>query len=426
MKSGIKVNHYLQFIGILLILPLQSFAVPTTYLRIGETMVLKFPSNSKFVLSNKRLISASPRPSEHQIIVKAKAAGHASISIFPPGKAVQKWPFFIAENTSLKTMANIMSELQALNFSFELSGRKKIQLTKPIEKLSRYQELTSILNKVPPQISISGKISTALQFHILQKIYLHFLEEEINSFACDFQELWVLCHANKNEKGIDQVIDYLSHFYPIKMTKIRKLSTQRNLQLKVKIIQIETFKNKDRQTGPNEIQLDLVNLIKNNFDQIIANKSIHLQDLNSKVSLLAEPNFKITLGKKTNIRIGSEVRYLTPAQDGASNESWKFFGIDLAFTVNKFGANFEADYSFHFSSPPQSGQTNLNSSQSTALLQLNAPEELFEFKIDLKKEGMSNVPWINRIPLIGLLFQSQNDSVTHKKVIALAKLEEEK
>lgn len=425
MKSCIKVKHILLLLSLLLTVLNKTYAVTTTYLENGETSLIKLPIGSKYVLSNKGNLSVKLINNQKTLLIKAKRPGRANIAIISPDGTSKKHSFYIGSNEALKTVTSIMAELKSFKIPFSQINRKKIKLNSPVNTKSDYLTLVHILNQLSHSVEVIGTVDPKLQLEILQDIYLKFISSEIQSIYCDFDFLIINCHSETIEKGAEQIVNELKSHYAIKFTQTEKLNKRANYQLEVKIVQVETHQDRERNGGLNNIDLSLSQLLQKNLDSLIDQKKIFIGDINSTVSLLAEPKIKIKLEKKSTVKIGNEVRFLVPNQNGISQERWKFFGFDLSFIISKYGANFETAYEFSFSTPPQSGNTNLNTSNSTAILQIERPKKLFEFNIDMSTKDSSSIPWINKVPLIGSLFKNRNHSHITKKVFAFATLKKE-
>jgi hypothetical protein len=144
--------------------------------------------------------------------------------------------------------------------------------------------------------------------------------------------------------------------------------------------------------------------------------------LGGSISVVAEPTISFIPGIESKIRIGNEVQQTTINQNGLQGQEWKFFGFDLNFKTQKYGSNYETKYNFRFSTPPTLGQANSNYGESASSLNMDSANKLFEFDIQVHSQSKSNIPWINKIPIFGKLFENKTNQTVTKKIIAYASI----
>ena len=176
--------------------------------------------------------------------------------------------------------------------------------------------------------------------------------------------------------------------------------------------------------GINNFELSIQDALKNNFETLLQDKKIFLQELGGTLSLVAVPTISFTPGLKSEIQVGSEVQQPTINQNGNQGRTWRFFGISLSLNINKYGSVYKTRYKLKLSSPPSLRLSNLNSSESSTILHVNQETKLFNFNIKTKANNSSQMPWISKIPLLGYFVENKSHHILNKRIIAFATIRE--
>ena len=150
---------------------------------------------------------------------------------------------------------------------------------------------------------------------------------------------------------------------------------------------------------------------------------------NSKGKVLAEPNVSMLSGEVSEVLIGGQVPLMQTDNDGNPTVEYKDFGIKLEVGAkvqknNRIRVALEQEVS---SLGESIGSTKismplLNTRSSSSTLELADGESfiiggLYNSK---ESEGLSKVPWLGDIPILGAFFRSTSNSKMEKELVIVA------
>ena len=245
MKSGKKVKYYLLFYVILTLISYPYYAFSTTYMEKGELTELSFPTGSKFVLTNKRVLSAHVIEEAQKIIIKSKSSGRCTLIILPPEKPTRNIEFFVSNPENSISMASIMAKLRSINLKFKRIGKSTLEVKNQIKNRENYFELVKIYKQKNHSIEIKAELSKKLKKEILVDLYLEFLRNDIDSVNCDNEGLIFHCTVDKSEDGIIKISALTKQRFLLKIEKI-DMTANRSYSIHIKIVQ---FEKKSKSSG---------------------------------------------------------------------------------------------------------------------------------------------------------------------------------
>lgn len=425
MKSGKKVKYYLLLHVILTLLSFPTCGFSTTYMEKGELKELPFPKGSRYVLTDKRVLSAKVLQDKQKIIIKSKSSGRSTLKIFSPNFPAKKFDFIVSNPENTLSMTNVMAKLRAINVQFKSIGKNTILIPNPILTKGDYIELVRIYKKKNHSIEIKASLNKALKKEILEDLYLEFLLNDIDSISCQVNALLFICTVDIHENGIDNISPLISQKYLLEIKKLSpRVSSKYSIHLR--IVQFENNQQQNNDGGINNFEISIQDAINKNIKSLIENKKIFLQELGGTLSLVAQPKISFTPGEKAKIQIGSEVQQQTINQNGIQGQEWKFFGIELILDIKKYGSYYKTHYKLRFSTPPTLGRSNSNSGESATSLYSSQESKLFDFEIQVESQTKSQSPLIGDIPFIGGIFKNKTNQAINKKIMAFATIKEEK
>ena len=320
MKSGKKVKYYLILTVILTTFTNICFAFSTTYLEKDEIQSYSFPKGSKFVLSNKRVISAAVLPLKEKLFVRSKASGKSNLQIILPDGKTKSFTFIVSNPKPLVSMNTIMARLRSLKIPFQKVGRKHIKIIGTIKSEATYISLSALLKQKAKDIDLEGSLNPSLRKKLLEDIYIEFVAKNIDSINCEVLKLKFICTVSNFEEGIENISASVLEKLFIDLKQQHESSANNKFRLKIKIVQFEYNNGEKIESGLNNFDIKIMDLINNNFYALLNNKKVFLQELGGSVSVVAEPTISFIPGIESKIRIGNEVQQTIINQNGLQHD----------------------------------------------------------------------------------------------------------
>ncbi|MDE3269126.1 MAG: hypothetical protein OYH77_02450 [Pseudomonadota bacterium] len=136
--------------------------------------------------------------------------------------------------------------------------------------------------------------------------------------------------------------------------------------------------------------------------------------------VIGQPRFSLINGAEAVFETGGELQYVSSDKDG-QHTNWKFYGLALRVRVDKINAlQAKVLLDFTLKSPTANSRSTFNSSRFTSTLALQIARSkavsVIGYRSDSK--GREFLPLINKIPIIGILFNRlQSESALNKIII---------
>jgi hypothetical protein len=257
MKSGKKVKYYLILTVILTLFNNLTYAFSTTYLEKDEIQSYSFPKGSKFVLSNKRVISAVVLPLKEKIMVRSKASGRSNLQIILPSGKTKSFTFIVSNPKSLVSMNTMMARLRSLKIPFQKVGRKHIKILRPIKNETTYVSLSALLKQKQKDIELDGSLDTSLKKKLLEDIYIEFVSKNIESISCEIIKLKFICTVANFEEGIENISANVLQKLYLTIKKQHDSSVKNKFRLKIKILQFEYSDGQQLESGFNNLDVKI-------------------------------------------------------------------------------------------------------------------------------------------------------------------------
>lgn len=421
MKLGKKVNFLFLCLYLLSITEALSNEISDIYLIKGSHKSIEIPKGTKFVLSNKAILKAKV-VHQNKLFIKGLTVGKSNITLLTPGRAKNDIQVIVADNTITKSMSSALEFLSDLGLQYKKLSRSSLKITNQVEDLHVLKMLYLIEGENRGHIKLFGKISHQLKIKIIKEVYSEFYDHQINDISCYDENISIICSVNNFEAGIKALTEKFKNKYGINFIKNKISPHFEFYELNFSLIQIQQQSGHQSTLGLDSFEIGISDLIAKNFNKLIEDKSVLLNENEVQLSLIAKPNIKILLNEKAQLKIGGEVPFQVNSANGVTSQQWKFFGISIDSIVSKFGGNYLIEHKFEFSSPPVVGSSQLSSSHSKTYIKVGEPTKLFEINLDIQDQTEAGITYLNQIPILENLFSSNNEGNTNKKVFAYVTL----
>lgn len=417
--QSVKINIYV--LGVILSLKSTiSLAAEANdlVLGIGEIKILKLNTNEKFLISNKEVVQSKPNPAQKELLIKGKMQGMSEVLIIGP-KAKTVYKFMVVNKiTDLKISALAM-RFEHIGLTSKILGNK-ISVEGEITNAKTYLDFYK-LNENDPEIIKNFTIHPQALKSILGITYKKLLVENINYAKCNFENNELICVTpDYLEPSLDQK-NLLTKTLGIKWIKSSP-NLIINYQVKIKFVQFEQLDGKEIRLGLDSINSNLNELFHSPILKIVEKNSVLLNEEHLNISTLAEPVINTNLRTETLISLGSDIPYHAyDQQKNSTSTSWHFSGLKIKMKLEAVNDQVKIEYETELSKPNsdvQSGSSG-SKSKSSLVVKLNSASTLFEISMKTTNQDSSELPLLNKIPILGNLFKSKSNSENYKKIYAI-------
>ena len=145
------------------------------------------------------------------------------------------------------------------------------------------------------------------------------------------------------------------------------------------------------------------------------------QKLRNISRVIGEPKFSLVNGAQAKFETGGEIQYTGYDKHNNTSIAWKFYGLSLQVQLDKINdeqAQLQLD--FALKNPATADNSNINSSRftSTVLLKVAQPKAVSVIGYHNSVVAKRTLPVLNRVPIVGPLFNNQkNERALHKIII---------
>ena len=143
------------------------------------------------------------------------------------------------------------------------------------------------------------------------------------------------------------------------------------------------------------------------------------------MNTLAEPVGLIRPMSPAEFQIGADVPYATTGKDGnVTQTQWQFAGLKVKITLENIGDKLQINYETELTKPSAgvNGSISGNKEKSSVVIDLNSPTQIFQISLKTQAQGVDQMPFLNRIPLLGELFKSKSSQDNYKMITGIIEI----
>lgn len=363
----------------------------TLYISRGEQKALKIGTISRFSVGNKEIIKTKHDPQSQKILIKGTALGFTDLLVWEQStNKMKKFHIFVLSKKEQMMSAEIEQALQKIGLSTQVNG-DHILITGKIRRFSHYKIYHSIkwshLNPIH-----QVKLSKALRLEILTKLNQRINEQRISA-SCQFRRLIeVHCETRHPKKLKDMKLDIPLHIHHY----------QKGYKLKLFMISLENSLNNQRQLGTENINQELSEVLENNI--LTQSNQVTLSDSTTKARIQTKLEGIVYLGTPFSFTKGLETSVLQVGPQ-TQRTDWRFSGVKIKGIWQETLDQHELHYELEMTEGAErKGQVIQNVMKENMAFSFN---ELLSWNTQTQKVEDKELPWIAKVPLIGILFSSQ-------------------
>jgi hypothetical protein len=297
-----------------------------------------------------------------------------------------------------------------------------LQVSGVIGSLKQYLQYKKIQNQHSDIILDEATLKTELKREILADVFQLFFNDYKDSLKCEVNFSEVTCLYPANEAPSATLKKYLSDKYRVMFIEHNNQKFRSNYSFKMKLIQMEQMDGEELRLGLEQLSASLGDLISIPLNKIVEKNAVLLAQKKVQMNTLAEPIGLIRPMSPAEFQIGADVPYTTTGKDGYITQTqWQFAGLKIKITMENIGDKVQINYETELTKPSSetNGSISGNKEKSSVVIDLNSPTQIFQISLKTEAKGVDQMPFINRIPLLGELFKSKSSQNNYKMITGI-------
>ncbi|MBY0415949.1 MAG: hypothetical protein K2Q18_17390 [Bdellovibrionales bacterium] len=397
---------------------------PKTYaedyiLSRGQSMTLKLPGMIKFNVGNKEVLSYQFNELDMGLLIRGASLGTSEILVWNKGEeAPVAHQIFVISKVQEAKLLHLAQLLGAQNLETKVRF-PHLQVTGVIDNLKSYLQYKKIQAQNNDVILDEVTLKNDLKREILSDVYQLFFNDYKDSIKCDIQFSEVTCLNPANEAPSESLKKHLIDKYRVVFVEHNNQKLMSNYSFKLKLIQLEQMDGEELRLGLDQLSTNLGEIISTPINKIVERNSVLLSQKKVQMSTLAEPSGLIRPGSPAEFQIGADVPFITTSKEGlVSQTQWQFAGLKVKVTMENIADKVKISYETELTkpSPEANGAISGNKEKSSVVIPLGSATQMFQISLKTEAKGVDQMPFINRIPLLGELFKSRSSQNNYKMI----------
>ncbi len=393
-------------------------------LSVGEDKEIDLgPEVKSYSVGNPQILSYQAKGQSGRLLVSGKKIGFCQILVWRKDGRRDELALYVLSKQKYLGLLQIAEQLKGPELQVHLLGNS-VLVRGRITTRNEWRRLARLQKQQPDLLAVEATPSAELKKSILGEVTKQLLEEFVDSARCWWQGSELLCEHALSPAPSKALQERIEKDYGAKLFARALRDRTRNYRLSIKLVQIEGLKGQDVDLGLSQLQGTLEEIMKQGLSKVVARNNVLLSSRDLILSTLATPQFTVQLGKAAHLEVGAEMPYQATSAQLGPNTQWKFAGLKADFTLEEQGSGLVLNYQSEFTRADDSGAVSGNRESSGARIAPGKAIELFQVELRTWGKGHKGIPFLSSIPLLGNLFKSHNDQATHKKITAVALVEE--
>jgi Flp pilus assembly secretin CpaC len=388
----------------------------------GQSMSLKLPDMTRFNVGNKEVLTYKLNESNKTLLIRGVSLGASEILVWNKGESTPTpHQIFVISKVQEAKFLHLAQVLGSLGLETKVR-LPHLQVSGVIGSLKQYLQYKKIQNQHSDIILDEATLKTELKREILADVFQLFFNDYKDSLKCEVNFSEVTCLYPANEAPSATLKKYLSDKYRVMFIEHNNQKFRSNYSFKMKLIQMEQMDGEELRLGLEQLSASLGDLISIPLNKIVEKNAVLLAQKKVQMNTLAEPIGLIRPMSPAEFQIGADVPYTTTGKDGYITQTqWQFAGLKIKITLENIGDKVQINYETELTKPSSetNGSISGNKEKSSVVIDLNSPTQIFQISLKTEAKGVDQMPFINRIPLLGELFKSKSSQNNYKMITGI-------
>ncbi len=405
------------------------FAETNHIIAKGESLTLSLPTMKKFNIGNKEILKYRFDEAKKTLIMRGARIGHTELLIWNSQKEnPEKHQVFVITKMQEAKYLHLAELLASLGLVTKLH-LPHLQVSGELKTLTQYLQYKKIQQQNDILLLDSTHLELNLRNKIIGDIYKKFFNDYRESINCKATLSDIVCSYPVNEAPTESLKKFLSEKYRVQFFEQNNQRLNKNYSFKLRLIQLEQLDGEELRLGLDQLSASLGDLLKLPLQSVIEKNAVLLTMKKVRMNTLAEPQGLLRPMHPAEFQIGSDVPFVisNPVGTGAHTQ-WQFAGLKVKLTIENLGDMIKINYETELTQPSagSSQQVSIsgNKQKSSVVINLNNPTQIFQITLKTDANNVDQMPFLNRIPLLGELFKSKSSQNNYKMITGIIEVTE--
>ncbi len=395
----------------------------------GESLTLTLPTMKKFNIGNKEVLSYRFDEAKKTLIMRGARLGHTEVLIWKSKMdAPEKHQVFVITKIQEAKYLHLAELLASLGLETKLH-LPHLQVSGELKSLTQYLQFKKIQHLHSELLLDATELEHSLKNKIIGDIYKAFFNDYRESISCQISQSDIVCTYPLNEAPTDSLKKFLSEKYRVQFFEQNNQRLKKNYSFKLRLIQLEQLDGEELRLGLDQLSASLGDLLKLPLQSVVEKNAVLLTMKKVKMNTLAEPQGLLRPMHPAEFQIGSDVPFVIANTNGTTAQTqWQFAGLKVKITIENLGEMIKINYETELTKPSagSSQQVSIsgNKEKSSIVINLNNPTKIFQVTLKTDAENIDQMPFLNRIPLLGELFKSKSSQNNYKMITGIIEVAE--
>jgi Flp pilus assembly secretin CpaC len=388
----------------------------------GQSMSLKLPDMVRFNIGNKEVLTYKLNESNKTLLIRGTGLGASEILVWNKGQATPlEHQIFVISKIQEAKFLHLAQTLGGLGLETKVR-LPNLQVSGEIKTLKQYLQYKKIQNQNADIILDEATLKSDLKREILADVFQLFFNDYKDALQCQVHFSELTCLYPANEAPSKSLKKFLSEKYRVVFIEHSNQKLRSNYSFKLKLIQLEQMDGEELRLGLEQLSASLGELLSIPLNKIIEKNSVLLAQKKVQMNTLAEPVGLIRPMSPAEFQIGADVPFVTTGKDGSVTQTqWQFAGLRVKITLENMGEKVKITYETELTKPSDAsnGAISGNKEKSSIVIDLSTPTQIFQISLKTEAKGVDQMPFLNRIPLLGELFKSKSSQNNYKMITGI-------
>ncbi len=391
----------------------------------GESLTLPIFPLRQFSIGNKEVLTYKFHEKTKQLLIRGARIGNSEVVLWKKDQdAPELINVFVISKIQESKILQISEAIRGLGLDCEM-GLPHLRVKGLINDKAQFLTFQKFLKKHSDILIDETTMDWNLKKQLMTEVYLILLNDYKDQTKCSFSGSQLRCFYPSNEKISDGLKANLEDTFGITFVESSAQKQNQNYWYKIKIVQLEQLDGEEIKLGLEELNTTIGEILKLPLNVIVEKNTVLLNQKKVSMSTLAEPSGIIRPLTAAEFQVGAEIPFQFSNKDGSTTQTqWQFAGLKIKLDIENLGEQIKASYDTELTKP--SGETNGSISgskgKSSIVVNLNRPIILFQMLLKTEGAGVNQLPYLNRIPIIGELFKSKSSQSNYKTITAILEI----
>lgn len=419
------VKGFLIFLPLILIFGVHTSAAEDIVIGKGETLILPVSPLLKFSVGNKEVLSYKFNEKNKSLMIRGAKIGNSEIVLWKSGESTpQLKQIFVITKMQESKILQLSQSVRSLGLEVEMS-LPHIRVKGVLKTKFQYSTFKKLNKKHTDVLIDETSVELNLKKKLMTEVYFQLLSDYKDLTTCSMEGPHLKCFYPANEKISEGLKQSLEDEYAVVFVEMSAQKKAQNYWFRIKLVQLEQLDGEELKLGLEELSTSIGEILSLPLNKIIEKNTILLNQRKVSISTLAQPQGIIRSMMPAEFQVGAEVPFQSFNKEGnISDTKWQFAGLKIKLNIENLGDKIQAYYEAELTKPSsdENGSISGSKGKSSLVVELHKPIVLFQMSLKTEALGTNQLPFLNKIPLLGELFKSKSSQNNFKTITAILEI----